>query len=125
MEVRDVAERKKSKKNKREKEEKKKKDGDEENVAPMVRAKKRIRKSGNCKICGKHFKQAGYIGRHVRSKHLNLRPHPCDQCEYAAKSASDLKTHMVQHMSMRERVNDSYAKGDKQKALRLVFKRKK
>lgn len=55
----------------------------------------------HCNACNCKFTTAGEIVRHIRYRHSKIRPHKCNECDYAAVELSKLRRHQRSHTGER------------------------
>lgn len=56
-----------------------------------------IAKPFTCHICGKDFKRAITLDKHINKVHLGIRPYICDKCGASFCDESELKRHLLKH----------------------------
>jgi uncharacterized Zn-finger protein len=66
-------------------------------VAHMSRVHPEIRNRFMCCCCPARFSHRGHFQDHLEWHHVNVRPYRClyDECGYAAKRLSDMKSHQA------------------------------
>ena len=71
---------------------------------------KRNHEEQKCDSCGKSFKYAGDLKKHIKTIHEGLRNYKCDSCGKFSTTSGNLKKHIFTHEGQRNHKCDSCGK---------------
>lgn len=54
-------------------------------------------KTWECPYCKEHFNEKKELGVHLHEKHKDVRPFPCDICQWPFSTGRDLERHRMIH----------------------------